>query len=482
MPPSALASYRMYTSIGEWNPNGLGMEAIKRYSELDCHSLDVAWWYGAMTNASAGNASIIRKLFAILWHGGLYYRPNQGVWRPWSDTRMPIATALSRSGGVVIQYENELGNNSLWQWLFAAQQPTARWAATHGIEYGNYGLMPNERPKNFKENKKNNGNHSGINIAGGGRGNINIISGNRIAEDGRHGHLYFCHTEAARNRPGAFLVKAESSAPFDTADGVGWSSPFWRENPNLRYALIAASPIWFGPWLAAFAVDTLTGGGIVRQPLPLAAGFAYPQAQTGDFHALGVSGERGVTGGKKFKSMVNFGGTIPFGDGGYDCMFVNPDDQTVDDLRTGAKGFDEDDLAKSPPAPAAARADDRGGRVNAVLVAELHTVIIKYDEEAQKWYSRSSIESQRVVNWLRDVVATNARNVRIGWPSVQRVEPGDSHLLWTLRYYVGQIGPRGTPLVAEGAPLDTLNPSGRLRKMLAEVVEKGENAAASARA
>jgi hypothetical protein len=216
--------------------------------------------------------------------------------------------------------------------------------------------------------------------------------------------------------------------------------------------------------------------------LPLAAGAAYPQSQTGDFHALGVSGERGVTGGKKFKSMVNFGGTIPFGDGGYDCMFVNPDDQTVHDLRTGAKGFDEDDLAMSPPAPAAARADDRGGRVNAVLVAELHTVIIKYDEEAQKWYSRSSIESQRVVNWLRDVVATNARNVRIGWPSVQRVEPGDSHLLWTLRYYVGQNGPGGAPLVAEGAPLDTLNQSGRLRKMLAEVVEKGENAAASARA
>jgi len=412
VPPSALASYQNYMAIGNAHPNGLGMEAIKRYSEMDCHSLDVAWWYGAMTNASAGNASIIRKLFAILWHGGLYYRPKQGVWKPWSDSGMPIATALSRSGGVVIQYENELGNNSLWQWLFAAQQPTERYAATHGIESGNYGLMPNERPKNFKEDKTNRGNHSGINIAGGGRGNINIISGNRIAEDGRHGHLYFCHTEAARNRPGAFLVKAESSAPLDTADGLFWNSPFWRENPNLRYALIAASPIWFGPWLAAAIVDTtLMGGWSVkgyggRQPCGLAAGALYPQAQTGDFHALGLSGERGVTGGAKFKSMVSFDENVPFGDNAYDCMFVNPDDQTVDDLRNGHKSFHEDDLAKSPPAPAAARADNRGGRVNAVLVAELHAVIIKYDKEVQSWFSRSSMESQLVMQWLRDVVAT----------------------------------------------------------------------------
>ncbi|NDE94350.1 MAG: hypothetical protein EB036_13360 [Betaproteobacteria bacterium] len=99
--------------------------------------------------------------------------------------------------------------------------------------------MPNNQPKNFKENKKDDGNHSGINLAGGGLGNRNAITGKQILEDGRHGHLYFCHTEATMNQPGGFLVKAESSAPLDTADGLFMNSPYWRENPNQRVAMLA---------------------------------------------------------------------------------------------------------------------------------------------------------------------------------------------------------------------------------------------------
>jgi len=100
---NARNAYVIYRGIGQRMPGGLGMKAFKDHSELECQLLDVGWWYGAMTSASPGNITILKRLFAVLWHGGLFYRPKQGTWKPWSHTGMPIATALSRSGGVVIQ-------------------------------------------------------------------------------------------------------------------------------------------------------------------------------------------------------------------------------------------------------------------------------------------------------------------------------------------------------------------------------------------
>jgi hypothetical protein len=453
------------------------MKAFRQYSELECQMLDVGWWYGAMTFGSAGNNSIINRMFAILWHGGLYYRPKNGTWRPWSDTDMPIATALSRSGGVVVQYQQRqrFGGHgreeTLWEWLFENQQPDRRSHATHGIERGNYGTMPNNQPKNFKENKKDDGNHSGINLAGGGLGNRNAITGKRILEDGRHGHLYFCHTEATMNQPGGFLVKAESSAPLDTADGLFMNSPYWRENPNQRVAMLALSPIWFVPWFGAALVDTIFGGGWVRQPVGIAAGAIYPQAQTGDFHALGVSGERGVTGGKKFKSTVKFDENVPYGDNGYDVMFVNPANETVDGLIGGQLAFDPDDLGRSPPAPPVPLPATSSRRVNAILVAALQDVIKKYEKEASGFFARSSRESQQVMDWIRGVVATDAANVTYR-PGELPMQGGA--LLWTLKYYVRGAGQP----VAAGAPAVKLTEGGRLHKMLAEVVAKGDQAAA----
>ena len=114
--------------------------------------------------------------------------------------------------------------------------------------------------------------------------------------------------------------------------------------------------------------------------------------------------------------------------------------------------------------------------MNAVLVAALQDVINDYEKEAKGFFSISSSESKRVVEWLKNVVATDARNVRIAiLPGVSRVQQGDSHLLWALKYYVNGRGES-----AEGAPLVRLNAGGRLHKMLAEVVAKGEKAAEKA--
>jgi len=465
-----------YKAIAEQNPQGVGMAAFRQYSELECQMLDVGWWYGAMTAGTDGNNSILEKMFAILWYGGLYYRPKHGTWQPWSDTNMPIATALSRSGGVVVQYQQlPGGQRPLWEWLFERQQPDHRSHATHGIERGNYGAMPNNQPKNFKENKKDEGNHSGINLAGGGLGNRNPITGKRIQEDGRHGHLYFCHTAATMDQPGGFLVKAESSAPLDTADGLFMNSPYWRDNPNQRAAMLALSPIWFVPWFGAALADTLTGGGTLRQPVGFAAGAMYPQAQTGDFHALGVSGERGVTGGKKFKSIIKFDENVPYGADGYDAMFVNPTADTVDRLIRREWTFDANDLGRSPPAPAlpqpAANQTQTELRVNAVLVPALRDVIKQYEKEASGFFARSSKESQQVMGWITGVVGTDAANVtyRNGEMPMQ-----GGPLLWTLKYYVRGSGQPA----AVGAPAVRLTQGGRLHTMLAGVVASGDQAVA----
>lgn len=469
---SAQTAYHVYTSIANRNPNGLGLDACKQYSELECQVLDVGWWYGAMTAGTQGNNSIVSRLFAILWHGGLYYRPKQGPWRPWRDTDMPIATALSRSGGVVIQYEQR--QQTLWNWLFALQQPTVRSHATHGIERGNYGTLPNGRPKNFKENKKDIGNHSGINLAGGGLGNRNAITGKQIREDGRHGHLYFCHTAAAMNAPGAFLVKAESSAPLDTADGLFLNSPYWRDHPHQRTAMLALSPIWFVPWAAGTLLDTIAGGGfgdwhpLSHQPASFLGGAIYPQAQTGDFHALGKSGDLGVTGGKKFKTTIKFDENVPYGENGYDVMFVNPSDATVDGLTQGNLQFDPDDLGRCPPLPPNAPQPTDTDRVTAILVAALQDVIKNYEKETSKWYSRSSAESQQLMTWIRAVVNENGANVRYR-DSDLRMHGGP--LLWTLKHYVSGVG-----VAAPGAPNVRLTQGGRLHSMLADVVAKGDAA------
>ena len=88
---NAQDAYALYTLIGQRNPKGLGMAALRQFSELECQLLDVGWWYGAMANGSAGNVSILERLFAILWHGGLYYRPRTEDRRTSRRTRRAVA-------------------------------------------------------------------------------------------------------------------------------------------------------------------------------------------------------------------------------------------------------------------------------------------------------------------------------------------------------------------------------------------------------
>ena len=75
--------------------------------------------------------------------------------------------------------------------------------------------------------------------------------------------------------------------------------------------------------------------------------------------------------------------------------------------------------------------------MNAVLVAALQDVIKKYEKEASGFFARSSAESQRVMDWIKGVVTTDAANVtyRNGELPMQ-----GGPLLWTLKYYVRVSG------------------------------------------
>ena len=465
-------AYQVYRNLGRDNRGGIGIQACRQWTDIEAETLDVGWWYGAMEHGSRFQNEFLRRLFAVLWHGGLYYRPAAGSWRPWSNCDMPIATALSRSGGVVIQYDED-ANQDLWQWLWHGQPVQSRGAATHGMQFGNYGLMPNGRRKNWKENKKNDGGHFGFQLAGGGLGNHNVISGNPIREDGRHGHLYLCHRQATNAQPGAILVKAESSAPLDqvaSSLSLFSRSPAMRTNAdeyNARGLIsTATTPIWIGPWLGIAILDLAAGGGWARQPLSIGVGMICPQAQTGDYHAFGVSGERGVTGGKKFKKMYQLNENCPYGDSGYDVMFVNPDRATWQELRDGARAFDPNDLGAIPPIPAPAAQDNAAERINAILVGYLNDLITKYEKESRKYvWRKSSPESQRVVTWFRQVTANNARNLLVN----NQPENNISYLYATVETYAENTL-RGA--LVDGAPRVRLTENGRLHKMIKEVHEK----------
>ncbi len=78
---------------------------------------------------------------------------------------------------------------------------------------------------------------------------------------------------------------------------------------------------------------------------------------------------------------------------------------------------------------------------------------------------RSNSSAGRCFSWPAGTSACAAV------PGASRAQPGDSHLLWTLRYYINGHGES-----AGGAPAGTLTKGGRLRELLAAVVTKGEAA------
>lgn len=187
--------------------------------------IDVALWYGAIRRPARNiDSTVLMNIFTTLWVGRLVCKQPTGGYTYWRNTGYPLAMALSHGGRILIQLPHDAAGNTYWTWLWGGNnaQPFLRKVATHSIELrknpkpltGNVQLYMNE------ENPRMgawSGQHFGVNIALGGLGNYNPLSGQRVHPDGSHGHLYFYYLPPKANKYGGILVGCETSAPGDQA-------------------------------------------------------------------------------------------------------------------------------------------------------------------------------------------------------------------------------------------------------------------------
>ena len=275
---------------------------------------DVGMWYGTLQRSAlidtqgtiVGSAppglppganqrrshDFLRRIFAILLYASsrnklLFKRENE--WQRWGDYRVPIASALSHGGRVLIELTNDENEyRHLRDWLFYNVPNLRKRIGTHGVE-------PLQAPEPIGANpivhrrlqeiktgptktrlgralrgqrpKLRNVVELGINIGLGGYNQYNFISGKRIKLDGTHGHIYIyqAHPESRTHYgqregvPGCIMIGCEGSAPIDCYEG----------GPDTKY------------------------------PGTKFTGWAYDQ--TGHAHKLGGAGRFSPTGGLKWK-------------------------------------------------------------------------------------------------------------------------------------------------------------------------------------
>lgn len=245
-------------------------------SESQQFALDAATWYGTLERSrDTGKKGMLQRLFGILHFGGLAFKRNGG-WNYWYSSNMPIATALSHGGRILIQtpVDDDATADSLWNWLWGGLRSAAnkRAAATHDAKLARApDRLLRHLDKWWVETNPSlggaSGIHFGVNIAAGGDGAVNPISGNVVTDDGEHGHLYLCHKAATGGKTGAILIGCEDSAPTDRYTGTHTA---WYKSK-------------FGP-------------------VPYKGRAAF--GQTGHAHTLGEAGKYSVTGGKKWTGVA----------------------------------------------------------------------------------------------------------------------------------------------------------------------------------
>jgi hypothetical protein len=205
---------------------------------------DTAMWYGALIrSAESWKAGFLKRLFAVLYYGGLMIRRDDG-WQPWAGQRIPICASISHGARVLIWLPENDQNEAFWRWLWGTQEPQSRGAATHGVAPVEGPVTdissPNRVMKGVRETKGNIAGmkvkHFGVNLALGGSGNLNPITGKEISENGKHGHLYIAYFTQVRKLLGhnqavaryAILVGTEQSSPFDRQVAVKGKAGHWK--------------------------------------------------------------------------------------------------------------------------------------------------------------------------------------------------------------------------------------------------------------
>jgi hypothetical protein len=190
---------------------------------------DVAMWYGAylydamITNLpKSQQGGLLKRVFGTLYYGVMFVFRHK-TYESWKEHGAPIVTALSHGGRVVIQLPKVsqtpgCRQDEFWHWLWP--HPLTRKAATHKISKrpGPGINLPYGRKLYIREEKTWLGTFHGqygTHLAMGGFGNRNPWSGERVAGDGRHGHLYIHYMPPTIQDYGGLLIGCEGSAPPD---------------------------------------------------------------------------------------------------------------------------------------------------------------------------------------------------------------------------------------------------------------------------
>lgn len=209
--------------------------------DSDQYDFDAMMWYGALTNpGSPAIGLFLRKLFTVLYFAGILYntsRTGSHSWHQFAGS-IPIASALGHGGRIIIQLpvRTDARNSAraFFDWLVGdvrtSRELITRTAATHAIAHREKSLpLVGQRRMRVAEMRgKKTGlrsvfkgiyekNHFGVNVPLGGAGNTNPVSGNRIAADGGHGHVYIYYNPKEPGQCGSMMIGCENSAPGATS-------------------------------------------------------------------------------------------------------------------------------------------------------------------------------------------------------------------------------------------------------------------------
>lgn len=298
---------------------------LKQRSESDQLEVDVAMMYGTLIKGG-GAAGLLKKIFTVLHFGGLIsflkMGKDGGGYSPWADSGLPLAGVLARGGRFTIQIPAGTGD-TFFNWLQGSDkiiEKNTRSNATHNIKPieevekhkhigHNRFLRINEGHGTFAGAGKT---HYGVNVGMGGVGNFNPISGNKIAADGEHGHIYIFYKAPSAELHGGLLIGIEGSAPVDSWDNR-WDNVLAKEN----FIPTTEKPVFESKRLKGYEVPSYIGGlgeffGVLigdkfkpfRKIYKPTEGMWTPD-QYGGHHTLGGGQDFGVTGSLKWEKCSN---------------------------------------------------------------------------------------------------------------------------------------------------------------------------------
>lgn len=329
---SSPADLHYYHAMNHYKRTGLWDNHFSSRNDQQQFELDVAMWYGSLTRGSAAEVAFLKRVFTVLYHGGMFYK---GVvnWQTWASSDIPIAAAISHGGRVLIQLPKASGIDAegFFNWLDGGDKiisSNSRLAATHGIEPLSYvAMQPLGGGHRHRVNEVKKGDlHYGVNIGLGGSGNYNPFSGNRIAANGEHGHLYVFYRAPTADDYGGLLIGCEGSAPIDSWDNR--DSVFHTRGGSGRSGYAG---------VAGLAVTALLRDKVLSDPT------GFTPDQTGGYHKFGDRQRYSPTGNGKWEDLGVGPRQV------YNGMIVDLVETGWDFLKPCS--FNPDDLGNSGPAP-----------------------------------------------------------------------------------------------------------------------------------